>query len=199
VRQDRDWFDRREVILTGPNLPTARDFGPMWREIAATPREDQAVAALQLIEPRIRKFTVITPDLAVSQYSGIVVLLEKDPERIPLSFFGDGIKRLAFLGCGLAACAGGVFLADELENGLHYSVMSNLWRFLVSAARDLDVQVFAATHSKDVLTGLADLHQQQPDLAADVTVHRLEAGREQSVRFEAARIAELLAMDLEAR
>jgi hypothetical protein len=199
VRQDRDWFDRRNVIWVGPDRPTARDFAPIWREIAATAREDLAVDALRLIEPRTSKFAVIASDLEVSQYGGIVVRLEGEEERVPLSFFGDGFKRLAFLGCGLAASAAGVFLVDEIEGGLHYSVMQSLWKFLVSTARKLDVQVFAATHSKDVLAGLADLQQHQPDLAADVSVHRLEIGREQSVRFEAPRIADLLDMDLEAR
>jgi hypothetical protein len=43
------------------------------------------------------------------------------------------------------------------------------------------------------------LHRDHPDLAAQVSVHRLEAGRETSVRFDASRIAEYVEMELEAR
>jgi len=92
-----------------------------------------------------------------------------------------------------------VLLIDEIENGLHWSVMPRIWRFLVETARTLDVQVFASTHSKDWLEGLADLHRTDPTLTADVAVHRLEAGRETPVRFDAAGIADYVAMELEAR
>ena len=77
--------------------------------------------------------------------------------------------------------------------------MPKVWRFLVETALAGDIQIFAATHSKDWLEGLADLHRTHPTLAAHVSVHRLEAGRETSVRFDAGRIAEYVEMELEAR
>jgi predicted ATPase len=103
------------------------------------------------------------------------------------------------LALNLAVTQGGFLFLDEIENGLHWSVMPKLWRFLVETARALDVQVFATTHSKDCLEGLADLYGAQPELAGHVSIHRLEAGRETSVRFDAGRIAEYIRMELEAR
>ena len=77
--------------------------------------------------------------------------------------------------------------------------MPTVWRFLVETARTLDVQVFVTTHSKDWLQGLAELHREHRDIADDVSAYRLEAGRPTAVRFSAQRIAEYVAMDLEAR
>ena len=42
---------------------------------------------------------------------------------------------------------GGVILIDEIENGLHHSVFSKVWQAIDQAARELDVQVIATTHS----------------------------------------------------
>jgi AAA15 family ATPase/GTPase len=109
------------------------------------------------------------------------------------------VSRVFALALHLAVARGGFLFLDEIENGLHWSVMPSVWRFLVETARSLDVQVFATTHSKDCLEALADLNRTYPELAEQVSVQRLEAGRETSVRFDAGRIAENLEMDLEAR
>ena len=77
--------------------------------------------------------------------------------------------------------------------------MPKIWRFLVEAAIANQTQIFAATHSKDWLEGLADLHRKDPELAAHVAVHRLEAGEPTSIRFDAERIAEYVEMEMEAR
>jgi len=38
-------------------------------------------------------------------------------------------------------------LIDEIENGLHHSVMQTVWKGLAVAAREGGVQIFATTHS----------------------------------------------------
>jgi hypothetical protein len=118
---------------------------------------------------------------------------------VPLGTLGEGVSRILTLALHLVLTQGGYLLLDEIENGLHWSVMPKVWRFLIETALARDVQVFATTHSKDWLEGLADLHRTHPDLAAQVSVHRLETGRETSVRFDASRIAEYVEMELEAR
>jgi predicted ATPase len=109
------------------------------------------------------------------------------------------VSRILTLALHLAATQGGFLLIDEIENGLHWSVLPKVWHFLVDTARLFDVQVFATTHSKDCLEALADLHKNHPSLAERISVHRLEAGRGAPVRFDASRIAENVEMELETR
>jgi AAA15 family ATPase/GTPase len=40
-----------------------------------------------------------------------------------------------------------VLLIDEIENGLHHSVLPVIWKGLFLAAKEFDVQIFATTHS----------------------------------------------------
>ncbi|MGC4119169.1 MAG: AAA family ATPase [Myxococcales bacterium] len=86
----------------------------------------------------------------------------------------------------LGVATGGVLLVDELDDGLHYTVLPRLWRFLVEAARKLDLQVFATTHSRDCIEAIASLQREADgtDLAQDITVHRLELGSPRTVRMD---------------
>lgn len=42
-------------------------------------------------------------------------------------------------------------LIDEFENGLHYTVQDRLWEIVFKLATDLNIQVFATTHSNDCI------------------------------------------------
>lgn len=171
------------------------DLAHLWSKVVLTPDEERVVTALRLVEPGVER-------IAISESGGAAVaqvLLRGAPGPVPLGTLGEGVSRLLTLGLQLVATRGGFLLIDEIENGLHWSVMPKLWRFLVETARALNVQIVATTHSKDCLEGLAHLHRTDPALAAHVSVHRLEAGRETPVRFDAGRIAEYIEMELEAR
>ncbi len=61
------------------------------------------------------------------------------------------MNRIFELALGLVNASGGLFLADEVENGVHYSAQEQLWRFIFEAASRLNVQVFATTHSWDCI------------------------------------------------
>jgi AAA15 family ATPase/GTPase len=43
----------------------------------------------------------------------------------------------------------GVLLVDEIDTGLHYTVMSDMWKMIWKTAKRLNVQVFATTNSND--------------------------------------------------
>ena len=68
---------------------------------------------------------------------------------------GEGMVRLFELALALVNSilppAGGLLLVDEIESGLHYSVHEDLWTLVFKWAKDLNVQVFATTHSWDCI------------------------------------------------
>jgi hypothetical protein len=173
---------------------SSRELAPLWAKVVLTPAELHTVDALRLVEPAIERIAMSEGDAASAK-----VLLRGANGPVPLGTLGEGVSRILGLALHLVHTQGGYLLLDEIENGLHWSVMPKVWRFLVETALARDVQVFATTHSKDWLEGLAQLHRDRPELAEHVSVHRLEAGRETSVRFDASRIAEYVEMELEAR
>lgn len=92
------------------------------------------------------------------------------PELVPLPMMGEGMVRIASLILAVGGAPGGVVLIDEIENGLHHSVLPKVWRSLNEAARQFNVQVFASTHSYECVQ--AALQSLERDCLA---LHRLEA------------------------
>jgi AAA15 family ATPase/GTPase len=60
---------------------------------------------------------------------------------------GEGFNRVASVLLLMAYCQDGILLIDEIENGIHYSVMGQVWKAIGDAAQEFNVQVFATTHS----------------------------------------------------
>ena len=64
----------------------------------------------------------------------------------------------------------GVVLVDEIENGLHHSVLPKVWQAVDTTAKQFNAQVFATTHSFECAEAAHEA------LGADgFLLHRLEA------------------------
>ncbi len=61
------------------------------------------------------------------------------------------MSRLLGIALALVNCRDGMLLVDEIECGLHYSILPDVWKLIFKTAKDLNVQVFATTHSKDCI------------------------------------------------
>ena len=83
----------------------------------------------------------------------------------------------------ITQCKGGVLLVDEIDTGLHYTVMAKMWKLIFNAAKQFDVQVFATTHSFDCVRSLAWLAKTQPDLCKGVRMHRVDSERSKTVVY----------------
>jgi AAA15 family ATPase/GTPase len=82
---------------------------------------------------------------------------------MPLSQLGQGFNRLAYLYAGLLGQNANIALIDEIENGIHYSALPILWQGIANIARELDIQIFATTHSKECIRAASDAFKDSPD------------------------------------
>ena len=65
--------------------------------------------------------------------------------------FGDGLKHYISIICSLYACENGYLFIDELDNGIHYTLLDKLWEIILTISKQQNVQVFATTHSKECI------------------------------------------------
>lgn len=72
-------------------------------------------------------------------------------EMLPVSQVGQGIYRLIAILSELIGEKPDVCIIDEIENGIHHSMLKQVWTGLAVAAQSLDVQVFATTHSQECI------------------------------------------------
>lgn len=136
------------------------DTAKLWDAIALTDREEAVLRGLRIIEPRIVRLNYIHGERG--NRIPVVRLLGID-RPVPLRSLGDGVTRLFQILLALANAAGGFLTVDEFENGLHYSIQEASWRVVLELARELDVQVFATTHSNDSV----EAFEQVSEAAAD--------------------------------
>lgn len=176
---------KRPVHFVGTALGRAAEFERLWSKVQLTPNEQEVEASLRLIEPSVRRIGFQGRGSDV----GCSVLLDGETEPIPLGSLGEGTNRMLGLSLGLANTAGGYLFIDEIDSGLHYSVMADLWRLVIATAKRLDVQVFATTHSFDCVSGLGALVDVEASMAEDVALHRLERGLGHTTPYDASEIA----------
>lgn len=105
------------------------------------------VEGLKLIEPHVKDFIFTDNEMLVD------IGLTK---RIPVNLLGDGARKIVSLLTAVYDCKDGALLVDEISNGFHYSVMSNLWKVLINAAIKNNTQLFITTHDTDSIKGLRD-------------------------------------------
>ncbi|MBI3948455.1 MAG: AAA family ATPase [Armatimonadetes bacterium] len=155
------------AIFRSTRDPSAHDEIDMFSRLEERGEVGAILGALRLLEPRLQRLSVLV-SAGVPMVWGDVGM----GRLLPLAFMGEGMMRLLATLLTIARAAGGAVLVDEIENGIHYSVMQDVWRAIGEAARRNDTQVFATTHSYECI---AAAHEAFGDSEPyDLRVHRLE-------------------------
>ena len=89
---------------------------------------------------------------------------------LPLSAYGDGLKKSVLLLSALAQAKDGILLIDEFETGIHTSCMDKVFSLLLENALKFKVQVFLTSHSKEAISKLLHLSKEIQD---NMTVYTL--------------------------
>jgi hypothetical protein len=173
----------------------------MWNRVIIEEREPEVLEAMRVVDKRLRSIVFLGGDSDFRQrgQERVVVAMEGVSGRIPLGTLGGGLTRMLTLALSLIQSRGGLLLVDEIETGLHYSVMGEMWRLVSETARDRNTQVFAATHSLDCVRGLAWLCANYPELGQEVSIQKIHPGLEQAVAFDAEGIQITTAQEIEVR
>jgi AAA15 family ATPase/GTPase len=144
-----------------------------WDFIERNVQEDKVVEAMNIItndvvDVRFSRHTFTN----ASADSIPIVRLKNAKERIPLRSLGEGMARLLGIGITLVNCQNGMLLLDEIESGLHYSVLPKVWKLIFKSAKELNVQVFATTHSKDCVEAFAETANDSPEDGMLIRIER---------------------------
>lgn len=109
-------------------------------------RSDMVTEALKIVEPRLQSIE--------DNSAGGTPMIWGDigfPELVPLPVMGEGMTRVARLILAISTTPGGLLLVDEIENGLHHSILSKVWKAVDQAAKNFDTQIVATMHSYECM------------------------------------------------
>ncbi len=126
-----------------------------WDDIIRGIGEERIYEALRIVEERLQDVRFVGTDESGERVP--IARTTDFSERVPLRSLGEGVRRAFDVALGLERSRNGVLLLDEIENGLHYSVQPDLWRMIFETARELNVQVFATTHSHDCVQAFQEV------------------------------------------
>lgn len=125
---------------------SSRVQSEMFGGLELTSSDYALVESLQLIEPRLKRIRTIVVNGLPILYGDIGL-----QRLVPLSLMGEGLNRLVSILLTLSTNRDGLVLIDEIENGFHHSVLSNVWKVISDAAHRFNVQVIATTHSYECI------------------------------------------------
>jgi len=191
-------FDARPApvqLVTTEGL-TRDNVVALFNEVVLTADESTVLEALRTIEPKIERLASVggARHYQSNTRGGIAMLV--DGKRLPIGSMGDGIWRLLGIALALVRAEGGVLLVDEIDTGLHYSVLVDMWRLVYETATRLNVQVFATTHSRDCYEALAAITEPG---RGDISLQRIERDQPVAVAFSESEIRAAAERGIEVR
>jgi len=133
-------------VFVGP--ATKFDWKNRFASIQRKKRLGELISFLKEIEPDIS-------DIRINE----IGILEADiglPKLIPINLMGGGIANSLSILLAMLDSQDGIVLIDEVEEGLHYSIQNKIWKAVFKLAQDLNVQVFATTHSNECIRAFSD-------------------------------------------
>jgi hypothetical protein len=107
---------------------------------------DRLTHCLKRADNRIKRLLTIASPPAPMIYADVGL-----SRPVPVGFLGDGVGRLLSMALAFHDARGGMIFIDEVENGLHHSVLEDVWKELNWLSKEFDVQVFATTHSGECM------------------------------------------------
>jgi hypothetical protein len=154
-RTDAPWAGPSVFIGSGGELGE-RDI-QMFNEVEKNKRQEEMLTSLRILEPRLKEldFFMTAGGLMIHGDIGL-------PHILPVALMGEGMRRVLSIVLAITTSSGGRVLIDEVENGLHHSVMKDVWQAIAQAARTADVQIFATTHSYECIRAAHQAFKDSP-------------------------------------
>src|SRR5215813_4094753 len=155
-----------DVFSTNPTRPS--DDADQFNRIAAKRGgRKRLIELLRVIEPRLQDLQYLKLGQIPLVYADLGM-----EDLIPTTQLGQGFSRLLRLFSEILVSKSTIVLIDEIENGIHYSAMSEVWKGIATIARQEDLQIFATTHSYECIRSAHEAFSSEPTY--DLALHRFE-------------------------
>jgi AAA15 family ATPase/GTPase len=161
-------------------------------------RKDEVINGLKIIDNKII-------DISLGKGNMIYVDLGKEFSKlVPINLLGDGAKKITKIILNLNTVKNGVLLIDEIDNGLHFSVLEEVWKIIIQLSIQFDVQVFVTTHSKETLESLNSVYKKMVEnkdkkLISCYTISKNNKDQITSFRYDADSLADSIQQNMEIR
>ena len=181
------------IFLNAGRSGISNEYVQRYSHLEINGEEGGMVGILREVEPSLIR-------LLVEDVGGQSMIYADAGTRplVPIQLMGDGMSRVLSLSLAIATAPGGIVLIDEIENGIHHSVMEKVWKAIGAFAHSYDVQLFATTHSYECIG--AAYRAFESDEEDDLRLFRIERSKEgnfRAVKFDRERLRSVLQFNME--
>lgn len=142
-------------------------------EIIKQGHKKSLIERLRLILPLLRDVDVIVE----SDGNPYVLVTTDSGEHIRLEDLGGGMVRLFHCFVALYTSRNGIVCVGEIESGLHHTLLSKFWDSVRLLGKDLNVQIFVTTHSRECINAAIEAYKDRPN---DVRIYTLYYNNDES-------------------
>lgn len=130
---------------------------------------DSLVQILRIFDPEVIGINALKNSESTRSVN-YYVLTSRQEKALPLSSYGDGMKKAVLLLCSLVWAENGILLVDEFETGIHTSGMDKVFDILLQGAKMFNVQIFLTSHSREAISKVLRL---RPEMQEEMNLYTL--------------------------
>ncbi len=149
------WFSHHALKFADENIAI------LYSAIDKNGKTDLFDQFLNKLDNRIKGSKITAPD-----GKPILELKVEGNQSFPIKLFGDAIQRSIEMLLILLTRPQLVILIDEIENGVHYTKHQEFWKILFLMAKEQGTQIFATTHSKEMIQAFTQVAEEKKEISA---------------------------------
>lgn len=165
---------RCEVVKPHAHRSERSALGAVSRAVLERDK-DFLISVLQIFDADLVDVEVVAP-----RSMPLLMIEHRKLGMLPLHAFGDGMRKAVVVIGRAMSAEGGLLLLDEVETALHPSIQKPFFNALAYIAKQIQIQIFAATHSLDAVDSILQSWR-DPDTSV-VAFHLSNTGEDRVIK-----------------
>ena len=128
--------------------------------------KDEVIELLKIFDKKINGLEIIE-----NRGRPVPYIEHEELGMMPLSTFGDGVKKSLVIASNIVIVHDGVILIDEIETSIHKDALEKFFNWFIKACKKYNVQTFIATHSLEAIDAIIDSSKEYLN---EIACYRLE-------------------------
>ena len=163
--------EQKSFIMPVQGRPGKQEVASLFSQLEIDGTLNSLIETLQVFEPELSDLRLLSPD------GEMIIWALLKGQSLPMRLMGEGMNQICHIALTLFTNPNCVVFIDEIENGIHYTVQKDVWKAIGQVARDLDIQVFATTHSLEMIRAAYEAFTEE-DKLDEFRYHRLDRDRD---------------------
>lgn len=174
VENIRKPYTQYEIVYIPPYVYTEDCDTEITKILKENEKQEEFLSVLRLFDEDILDIvpTIREYDIPFPLKNSYQIRSKSMGKLLPLTVYGDGLKKVIQLATAILHVKNGVLLIDEFETAIHTSAMTKIYEWILKTCKKLNIQLFLTTHSKEALQKILALNS-DIELKDDITLFTL--------------------------